>query len=176
MRPEDRERLPTTGWLGYLDGKDPGYPERALRADFATIRRKVEGMRAGHDHARHPAGRRPDGVQPGDRRHARPADARRASCPSTRASPPLPACATSTRPAAARPARGRGRARRIAHSQAATSLVLVNLNQSDARELVVQGGAYGEHICEEVSNEGQTQSVARALASASIWHQARVAG
>ncbi len=45
MRPEDRPRLPTTGWLAYLDGLDPGYPERALRADFATIRRKVEGMR-----------------------------------------------------------------------------------------------------------------------------------
>ena len=45
MRPEDRKRLSTTGWLAFLDGQDPGYPERSLRADFGTIRRKVEGLR-----------------------------------------------------------------------------------------------------------------------------------
>jgi hypothetical protein len=45
MRPEDRRRLPTSGWLAFLDGLDPGYPERAFRADFGTIRRKVEGLR-----------------------------------------------------------------------------------------------------------------------------------
>jgi hypothetical protein len=45
MRPEDRRRLPNTGWLAFLDGQDPAYPERSLRADFGTIRRKVEGLR-----------------------------------------------------------------------------------------------------------------------------------
>ena len=33
-----------------------------------------------------------------------------------------------------------------------TSLVLVNLNQSEARTVVVQGGAYGEHLCDRVAN------------------------
>ena len=45
MRRDDRERLPTSGWLAYLDGRDPTYPERALRADFSTIRNHVGGMR-----------------------------------------------------------------------------------------------------------------------------------
>jgi hypothetical protein len=45
MRPEDRLRVPPNPWLGYLEGRDPGYPERSLRADFGTIRRKVAGMR-----------------------------------------------------------------------------------------------------------------------------------
>jgi hypothetical protein len=40
-----------------------------------------------------------------------------------------------------------------------TSLVLVNLNQSDARDLIVQGGAYGEHMCEEVVTEDRTTLV-----------------
>ena len=31
-----------------------------------------------------------------------------------------------------------------------TSLVLVNLNQSETRTVIVQGGAYGEHLCEQV--------------------------
>jgi hypothetical protein len=45
MKPEDRRRVPSSAWLAYLDGLDPGYPERAFRADFGTIRRKVEGLR-----------------------------------------------------------------------------------------------------------------------------------
>ena len=45
MQPHDRARLPEGGWLGFLEGKDPGYPERALAADFGTVRTKIEGMR-----------------------------------------------------------------------------------------------------------------------------------
>ncbi len=46
MRPDDLTRLSPTGWIGYLQGKDPGYPEAALRQDFASIRQRVAGMRA----------------------------------------------------------------------------------------------------------------------------------
>lgn len=42
-----------------------------------------------------------------------------------------------------------------------TSLVLVNLNQSEPRTLIVQGGAYGEHRCEQVSSEGRTFPIHR---------------
>ena len=112
-RPEDRQRLPTTGWLAYLDGKDPGYPERALRADFGAIRRKVDGHAPGHDHARHPAGRRPDGVQPGDRRHAGPADARRHPARPDRVDPPLPGPLLRPERPARGPARGRRRPGRV---------------------------------------------------------------
>jgi hypothetical protein len=46
MQPGDRERLATTGWLAFLHGQDPDYPERALRADFGLIRNAVAGMRS----------------------------------------------------------------------------------------------------------------------------------
>jgi hypothetical protein len=42
-----------------------------------------------------------------------------------------------------------------------TSVVLVNLNQSERRTLIVQGGAYGEHRCEQVSAEGRTIPIHR---------------
>ena len=42
----DRERLPETGWLRFLDGKSPNYPEQALTADFLAIRAHVVGLRA----------------------------------------------------------------------------------------------------------------------------------
>src|SRR5262249_15024549 len=40
-----------------------------------------------------------------------------------------------------------------------TSLILVNLNQADPRTVIVQGGAYGEHLCEQVTAEGRTTPV-----------------
>ncbi|HZO91913.1 MAG TPA: hypothetical protein VFB38_26585 [Chthonomonadaceae bacterium] len=46
MKPEDRERLPGSDWLAYLDGKNPGYPEQALQADLERIRQRLDGMRA----------------------------------------------------------------------------------------------------------------------------------
>src|SRR5205823_5195123 len=46
MDPADRGRVPENAWVAFLEGKDPAYPEEVLRADFAAIRRKVEGMRA----------------------------------------------------------------------------------------------------------------------------------
>ena len=35
MRPEDRQRLSSNAWLGYLEGKDPGYPERRMALELA---------------------------------------------------------------------------------------------------------------------------------------------
>jgi hypothetical protein len=46
MKDEDLERLPRQGWVAYLQGEDADFPERALRQDLETIRKKVEGMRA----------------------------------------------------------------------------------------------------------------------------------
>jgi len=45
MDRKDLERVPVQGWVGYLEGKQPEYPESALRADLATVRRKVEQIR-----------------------------------------------------------------------------------------------------------------------------------
>jgi hypothetical protein len=46
MKDEDLKRLPRQGWVAYLQGDDADFPERALRQDLETIRKKVEGMRA----------------------------------------------------------------------------------------------------------------------------------
>lgn len=46
MKREDRDRVGADPWLSYLDGKDPGYPARTLRADLAHVRSRVTGMRA----------------------------------------------------------------------------------------------------------------------------------
>jgi len=45
MNPADRERLGDNGWLQFLEGKNPGYPDAALAGEFASIRDRVAGMR-----------------------------------------------------------------------------------------------------------------------------------
>ena len=43
--PKDLDRVPKTGWFGFLEGKDPQYPAKALRQDLEFVRRKVKEMR-----------------------------------------------------------------------------------------------------------------------------------
>jgi hypothetical protein len=42
----DLARIPKDkGWIAYLEGADPPFPERALQEDFETVRHRVELMR-----------------------------------------------------------------------------------------------------------------------------------
>ena len=45
MKPSDRKRCAANPWLDYLNGKAPGYPEAALRADLERVRSRVAEMR-----------------------------------------------------------------------------------------------------------------------------------
>jgi hypothetical protein len=41
MDRKDLERVPKEGWVAYLEGLDPSYPVKALERDFEQVRRKV---------------------------------------------------------------------------------------------------------------------------------------
>lgn len=154
MRPADRERLPRTGWLAYLDGADPGYPEATLRAEFATLRSRVAGMRAD------------------------------TTTPDTRlADDPLPYNPATTEALVQLMLGGLhpGRYGSVLHCRAryfdpvrrraglpedvaalveklttdTTVLTLVNVSQVEARTVLVQAGGYGEHRWAGVAWEGQ---------------------
>jgi hypothetical protein len=160
MRTEDRERLPTNGWLAYLDGRDPSYPERALRADFGTIRRRVAGL---HEDTTTPDTRLADdpmefnpatvgtlvqlmlgGILPGRTgsilhcrvRHFDP-QARRAGLPEDVAA--------------------------LVESLSAdeATIVLVNVNQTEPRSVIVQAGGYAEHQFTSVVLDGREVLVDR---------------
>src|SRR5688572_8709197 len=45
MDRKDLERVPKTGWNGFLEGQNPDYPEKALQADLQHIRKKMEDVR-----------------------------------------------------------------------------------------------------------------------------------
>ena len=46
MDPQDLERMPREAWIDYLHGKNPTCPEEALRADFKIVRDKAEAIRS----------------------------------------------------------------------------------------------------------------------------------
>ncbi len=43
---EERARGESRGWVSFLQGRSPGYPEAALKRDLATMRRRIEEFRA----------------------------------------------------------------------------------------------------------------------------------
>jgi hypothetical protein len=142
-------------WLGFLEGKLPDFPEKALQADLARLRRKMEMIRT----------------------DATTADSRLADY--------LLDLNPATTNGLVNLALGgyfsRGRIwvlhsrfryfdpvkRRAGLPDDVAALVdtmtadsatvtLVNLNPVEAREIVVQGGAYGEHRFEAVTADGKT--------------------
>src|SRR5205085_6280897 len=46
MKDADLARLADNGWVAFLRGKNPDYPEQAFRQDLEAIRKKVAGIRA----------------------------------------------------------------------------------------------------------------------------------
>jgi hypothetical protein len=46
MRPADRARITRDAWVDFLDGRNPTYPETALRQDLDTLAKRVDVMRA----------------------------------------------------------------------------------------------------------------------------------
>jgi len=155
MDRDDLRRLPMDGWLAYLEGKNPNYPEAALAGDFATIRRKIAGMRAdkttrdtrlSDDPMKYNPATVSNLVQlmlggmhqlfPGALLHCRvryfDSDKRRAGVPDDVAA----------------------LVEKLSTEE--TTLTLVNVNQTEPRSVIVQGGAYGEHQCTSVEVNGKS--------------------
>jgi hypothetical protein len=150
MTPTDRARAPGSAWRDFLDGRAPGYPEQALRADLEEVRTRVAEFRADTTTpdtrlSDDPMGYSPapvtalvqltlGGLNPGHRgsalhcrlRYFDP-EARRAGLPED-----VAALVESLTPGGA-------------------VLTLVNVSQTEPRTVTVQGGAYGEHRFDRVT-------------------------
>lgn len=154
----DLENLPIEGWLAYLEGKDPAYPEKALSRDFERLRGKLQEMR---DDPTTPDTRLADwamtinpvgtdtllnltlgGINGGRIWGGLHSRVRYFDPVQRRAG--LPADVASL-------------VERMTADE--TTLSLVNVNQVEPRVVVVQMGAYGEHQCETVTVNGETVAV-----------------
>jgi hypothetical protein len=168
MKPSDRARCEDTEWYGFLEGKNPGYPVKALRAALARIRHQMEivdddntsaDMRLADSaldynpasvtaltqlieaglYLQHPSWAKTSPNQGGSLvfsrlRYFDPAR-RRAGLPQD-----VAALVDSWGPDS-------------------LTLTLINVSPSVARSVIVQGGAYGEHQIETVTDGKDTTQV-----------------
>jgi hypothetical protein len=158
QRADDLARVPTNPWLEYLQGRNPTYPETAMAEDLATIARRVEGIRK--DQSK-PDKRLADnmldlnpvtttaliqltqgGMEPDRRGNLVNSRLRYFDPVRKRAGLPEDVAALVS-----------------GMSDTGTVVTLVNLSAAAPRTLVVQGGAYAEHIIESVEWSGKTVAV-----------------
>jgi hypothetical protein len=151
---QDRQRLPDTPWLDYLEGRNPRYPEEALQADFERIRQRVAAMRA-------------DTTTPDTRLSDDPMFNNPCSVTSLvhlMLGGILPAywggplhCAVRyfdpERRRAGLPEEVGALVETLADDEIV--LTLVNIHPVEPRELIVQAGAYGEHQFTRVTHNGR---------------------
>ena len=156
---EDLARVNKNPWLEYLQGRNPGYPETAMAEDLATIKQRVEGIRKDQS--------KPDKRLADNMLDLNPVTTtaliqltqggmepdRRGNLVNSRLRYFDPVAQ------ARRLAGGCGRARvgdeRHRHVGDAREL------GTTPRTLVVQGGAYAEHLIESVDWNGKTASVGK---------------
>ncbi len=167
MDRRDLERLPKTGWIGFLEGSNPNYPEQALRGSLDFIRRHVQAMdnditSADTRLADYLMGYNPASIEPLTELtwgaclpgniwslHARvryfDPERRRAGLPEDVGALVEKLTADSV------------------------TLTLVNTNQVQARSVVIQAGGYAEHQFGSATLNGRTAPINQS------WVQARLA-
>jgi len=168
MKPEDRARTEETGWYNYLEGKNAGYPVKALHAGLARIRSHMQKVQ---DDTTSPDMRLADSAL-----DYNPA----AVMPLTQL---MEAGLYIQHPGWAKSSPGQGGAllfcrlryfdpvRRRAGippdvgalvdswSDGGLTVTLVNMDPTSPRLVIVQGGAYGEHQILSVSDGEKRQDV-----------------
>ena len=170
MRPSDRARAEETGWYSYLEGKNPGYPAKALRDALTAIRKRMQDVDADTTSA--------------DMRLADSAlEFNTGTAVAAALTQLMEAGLYIGHPGWAPTTPGQGGAlqfsrlryfdperRRAGIPEDVAALVdgwtadsvtvsLVNLNQSASKSVIVQGGAYAEHQIASVSDGKTTTKV-----------------
>ncbi len=149
MKRADRDRLSPHAWVSFLEGEAPDYPEQALRQDLETVRERLEAMRR-------------DTTTPDTRLADDPLKYNPATVTSLvnltlggihpgRSGGPLHCRLRYFDPLRRRAGLPPDVAALVTELTAdATEVVLVNVHQTQSRELIAQMGGYGEHRCDEI--------------------------
>jgi len=150
-------------WVAFLEGRNPTYPGQALRADLSRVRQRVQ---AGRDDKTTPDTRLADNaldINPASvtaLMHLMQGAIHIARPPWSKTSPPQGGAPLYARLRYFDPQRRRAgippdvAALVDSLTDRTTGVTLVNVSQVEAREVVVQGGGYGEHQILGVSLDG----------------------
>ena len=148
---KDKARVKNDPWVRYLSGDDDDFPARELGKDFGTIRTRLVGMRADTT--------TPDTRLADDPMKFNPATVQTlnklmmAGLDPGRGAAPLHCRLRYFDPVNRRAGVPADVAALIDEvSDMGVSVTLVNVNQSESRELIVQAGAYAEHRITQVKS------------------------
>jgi len=158
MKPQDLKRVEGSRWIAYLQGQDANYPETALQQDLHMIQSRVEAMRR-------------DTLPP----EKRLADNMLNFNPAATASlvqlmwgglpPGVDGGLVNARLRYFDPVRKRAGipedvgALVSEMTDTMTVVTLVNLNDTEPRTVIVQGGAYGEHQLQSITIGEKTSRI-----------------
>jgi hypothetical protein len=156
--PADLKKVNQQGWIGYLQGKNPNYPETALNADLASIQRRVAAIRKDQS--------TPDKRLSDNMLDLNPAAAGALIHLMLGGLPPgvdgglLNARLRYFDPERRRAGMPQDVAALVSEmTDARTVVTLVNLSKTQPRTVIVQGGAYAEHQLEKVDIDGRITKV-----------------
>ncbi|CAN5381577.1 hypothetical protein BH10PSE2_BH10PSE2_17980 [soil metagenome] len=167
MKPSDRARAPDHPWVAYLEGRNPDYPETAIRADIARV---AEMAKAEREDTTTPDTRLADArlefnpasvtslmqTMIGALHIARPSWS--PTSPNAGGSP-LYARLRYFDPETRRAGMPEDVGALSDHMTAdETALTLVNLNPTQSRTVTIQAGGYGEHQIATVTLDGATSA------------------
>jgi hypothetical protein len=158
MKSEDRQRVERSAWLDYLEGKNPGYAESALRGDLERIRQRVQKMRSDAS--------TPDTRLADDTLKLNPAsihslvELMMAGLPTGNRKLVLHSRLRYFDPARRRAGMPADVAALVEKMTAdSVTVTLVNTNPVESRRLIVQAGTHAEHQFSEAGVEGKTVPV-----------------
>jgi hypothetical protein len=158
MHPEDLARVAPKGWVAYLQGKDAGYPEAALKRDLESIQQKLAAIRKDQSTA--------DKRLSDNMLHLNPAATAALVQLMLGGLPPyVDGGLLNARLRYFDPKRKRAGvppdvAALVSElSDRQTVVTLVNLSKTEARTVMVQGGAYGEHQLDSATIGDKTVKV-----------------
>lgn len=177
MKPEDRALAGQHPWIDFLEGRNPGYPETALRASLKRMQDRLAQVKADKTT---PDTRLADNalafnpasvvsllqLTQGALHIARP--------PWSATSPnqggaPLHARLRYFDPAKRRAGLPEDVAVLVDKLEAGrTGLTIVNLSRTQLRAVTIQGGAYGEHLIEAVHDGAKSRAVNRSSFTLSL--------
>jgi hypothetical protein len=158
MKSEDLARVSKNGWLEFLQGRNPSYPETAAARDLDVVRRRLESVRT-------------DSTPPQKRLADNMLDYNPVTITallqlmSGALEPGREGGLMNARLRYFDPVRRRaGVPEDVAvliseMTDAETTVTFVNLSKTDARTLVVQAGGYAEHQIESVNWNGKTVKI-----------------
>ena len=169
MARKDLPRIESDPWIRYLDGDNPGFPEQALSHEFAYIREKMEEVRN-------------DQTTPDTRLADFPMEFNPAAThelTKLMLGGYLPEKYVELQqtghwkriwilhsrlryfdPARQRPGIPEDVAALVSRmTDTSTTVTLVNVNQTEQRDVIVQTGGYGEHQCTRVEVNGEAITV-----------------